>query len=213
MTISTVRGPYFVVERPSLPILVLVLTKSVGAGIEFAHGLQMCKLATFDRAIATVPTDGHLCLGMLERAFGVGAMREELAFLLYLMSPFGGGRRMPTDTLEVLASGAIGTVVVDIDRDTRRGCRRLVSKLAVPVGAGEVEFADGGLWIGCLFRLCHVNVFPLGISTIRVGNILLSQAGTIPQVTASSKPTASASVGAFEQRLPSPTAIILALFL
>jgi len=80
-------GPDLILEASLLSVLVREGAVGVETRVEFALGLNMCKLAVRVCAAGTVPAERHR--GVLERALRVLAIGKEFAVLLALVSKTG----------------------------------------------------------------------------------------------------------------------------
>ena len=121
----------------------LIRTIPVQARVELAVRLDVRELAAVAGAVGAVAAHGHR--RVVEGTRRVGAVGEKFAVLRVLeVAPLRGGR-VARDAFAVLARGAEGAGVVDVDGDWARRRRggRLVRKRAVGFAAGEVVFAEG----------------------------------------------------------------------
>lgn len=135
------RLPHLVIKRPPpLPLLVLVDTARIQAGVKPAFCLDMSEFATLPRAVGSIATHRHRRVA--EGAGGISTVREELAVLIGLVGSFLSGRRVSGDTFPVFAGGAKGAMVVDVDGGSGRRGGRLVCEYAIGLTAFEIEFAD-----------------------------------------------------------------------
>lgn len=100
----------------------------------------MCELATLGLAVSTVPAKRHV--GVLEVAVRVCAVREEPANLLRLMSGFDGRGWVTASAFSVLASGAKGADVGNINGRAFGGDGGLVCEGTILARAAEIEATD-----------------------------------------------------------------------
>ena len=96
--------------------------------------------AALDSAIGAVATRRHA--GMSEWTGWIRTIWEEFAVGLARGGCSDGGRRVLSDTLAILTSGAVGTDVGEVDRSVWRCRGRLVGIYAGGICAVEVEVAD-----------------------------------------------------------------------
>lgn len=171
---ALICDPDLVREGTALTLLVQESTEAVCARSELAGNLEVCEWAVGHLAFSTISAGG--LAGVLECAVRIGAVGEELAVLLALVGRLVRWGRVSADTFPVFASGSKRADVGQINRSVGRSHWRLVSKLAVPVLATQVESADGLVRVGRFtVGLCHLDVLALwgGLSLVRCSRLWL----------------------------------------
>lgn len=130
--LAAIRHPDFIPKLASrLALGMFVITVRIDARVELAHGLIVCEFASFHLAVGAVFTHRHCSCGVTEWTIRIGAVGEELAFLLRLVAELLGRRGMSADTLAIFACSPKRTFVANIDRGSRWCFGRGVSKRTI----------------------------------------------------------------------------------
>lgn len=140
-------APHLVAKlAPLLPLGMLVDALRVEARVELADNLAVAERAAGDAAVGAVAARRRR--GVPEGADWVCAVWVEAALLRGVVGALLRRRRVLADALFVAARRAKGALDVHVDGGAWRHGGGLVHEDAVWAGAGQVEAADCGGWVG-----------------------------------------------------------------